>query len=63
LKRAVELNPRSSPIRFNLALAYSRSGDAEEAAHQLHELLSLDPNHQGARQLLSSIEAQGSSKK
>jgi len=63
LKRAVELDPRSTPIRFNLALAYLRSGDAAEAARQLRDLLAIDPNHQSARQLLSSVAAQGSSKK
>jgi tetratricopeptide (TPR) repeat protein len=63
LEHAVELDPRSSAIRFNLALAHLRSGDDNEAARQLRELLSIDPNHQGARQLLSSIESEGSSKK
>ncbi|MBI5868986.1 MAG: tetratricopeptide repeat protein [candidate division Zixibacteria bacterium] len=59
LKHALDLNPRSVAIRFNLALAYSRSGNASEATRQLREILAIDPSHQGAQQLLSTLEAQG----
>lgn len=59
LRHASELNLRSVAIRFNLALAYSRSGNASEAERQLRQVLALDPNHQGAQQLLSMLTGQG----
>ncbi len=56
LSKALELDSKSSPLRFNLAVAYLRSGNQPEASRQLRELLSSDPNNTAARQLLSTLE-------
>jgi Flp pilus assembly protein TadD len=41
---------------YNLGLALARQGRLAEARQQFAEVLRLDPNHTGARRLLSAIE-------
>jgi len=51
-RRAVEVEPHAAQNRFNLALMYLNNGDAAAARRELEEVVRLDPNHAGARELL-----------
>jgi len=51
-RRAVAVEPHAAQNRFNLALMYLNNGDAAAARRELEEVVRLDPNHAGARELL-----------
>lgn len=55
-ENSVQIDPRDSDYRFNLALALYRDGDAQGAARQLREILALQPDVE-ARTLLDSLSA------
>jgi tetratricopeptide (TPR) repeat protein len=55
-KRALEIDPRYPPARFNLALAYERSGDFSHAREQLDMYLQLDPHSGWAREVRSKLQ-------
>jgi tetratricopeptide (TPR) repeat protein len=58
-ENSVQIDPRDSDYRFNLALALYREGDAQGAARQLREILALQPDVE-ARALLDSLSAAAS---
>ena len=51
-RRAVAVEPHAAQNRFNLVLMYLNNGDAAAARRELEEVVRLDPNHAGARELL-----------
>ena len=52
-RRAVDAEPHAAQNRFNLALMYLNSNQPAPAREQLEAVLRIEPNHAGARQLLS----------
>ena len=56
MKRALELTPESGAVRYNLAVAYVKSGNLDEGRRQLAALLEREPDHQEAQQLLKTIQ-------
>ncbi len=44
-RRAVELDPRNTGVRFNLALLLQQSGRSDEAEGAFEELLAIEPRH------------------
>ncbi len=52
LEKAVELEPRYTQARINLALAYQKSGEIPAAIRQVRAVLGYDPKNQAAYQLL-----------
>ncbi|WP_248925459.1 tetratricopeptide repeat protein [Paenibacillus hamazuiensis] len=57
LKQAVALDPLALEAFLLLALAYARTEDYGPAIQAVKEALKLDPQHQGAGQLLSEFES------
>jgi tetratricopeptide (TPR) repeat protein len=55
-KRALELNPRYAPARFNLALAYERLGDFSRAEEELNRYLQIDPGSDWAKEVKSKLQ-------
>jgi tetratricopeptide (TPR) repeat protein len=56
LQRALNLNPRYEPARFNLALAYEREGKFSQAEQQLQEYLRLDASSSWAKEVRSKLQ-------
>jgi len=54
-ERAVEADPSDPDYRLNLAIALARNGDSAAAAHQLRELLALQPSDVEAKALLEAL--------
>ncbi len=54
-ERAVEADPSDPDYRLNLAIALARNGDSAGAAHQLRELLALNPSDGEAKALLEAL--------
>lgn len=50
------LDPRSLPVVFAMAAKFAASGDIEIAATGCRQILDVDPDHQGAGDLLAQIE-------
>jgi TolB-like protein/Tfp pilus assembly protein PilF len=57
LKRALELDPLSSPIGASLALAYSLARQYERALEQCRQTVDLDPSFLSAQALLARLLA------
>lgn len=55
-KRALGLEPENAEIRHNLAMAYLKTGQNEEAVVELRRILLLAPDHLEARNNLAVIE-------
>jgi tetratricopeptide (TPR) repeat protein len=56
LQRALELNPRYEPARFNLALAYEREGKFAQSEQQLQEYLQLDASSDWAKEVRTKLQ-------
>jgi len=54
-ERAVEADPSDPDYRLNLAIALARNGDSAGAAHQLRDLLALQPSDGEAKVLLEAL--------
>ncbi len=54
-ERAVEADPSDPDYRLNLAIALAHNGDLAGAAHQLRELLVLNPSDGEAKALLEAL--------
>jgi cellulose synthase operon protein C len=52
----VELDPENLPSRLALARMHAAAGQKERAKAALEELLAIDPNHPGAKELLEKLE-------
>lgn len=55
-KRALGLEPENAEVRHNLAMAYLKTGQSEEAITELRRILLLAPDHIEARNNLAVIE-------
>jgi len=55
LRRALQLDPHSAPVRFNLALALVKSGQPAEARLLLEELREKDPDNVGLLEALAFV--------
>ncbi|HLH32774.1 MAG TPA: tetratricopeptide repeat protein [Terriglobia bacterium] len=55
-QRALELNPRYEPARFNLVLAYEREGDFSQARQQMEEYLRLDSKSSWAKEVQAKLQ-------
>lgn len=55
---AVELEPTSRAMQFELADAYLRAGQKDRARKLLHEILAAEPDFPGAAELLKEAEKQ-----
>lgn len=55
LERAVALDPEDAVALYNLSGAYALEENYDSARRTAHRLLELHPNHQQARQLLTSL--------
>jgi tetratricopeptide (TPR) repeat protein len=55
-QRALDLNSRYAPARFNLALAYEREGKFPEVEQQLQEHLQLDASSNWAKEVRSKLQ-------
>ena len=52
----LDVSLASAPgFRFDLAVAFARTGAREDAIRELETVLRLDPSHEGARELLAQI--------
>jgi tetratricopeptide (TPR) repeat protein len=56
-QKAVQADPADPDYRFNLAVAYFRSGDQTSAVRQLRETLNLRPNDIEAKSFLDNVTA------
>ena len=54
-KKAVEIHPNYSDIRYALGVAYASAGDREKAAESLRKALEINPNYKEAQGALESI--------
>jgi len=52
----VELDPENLPMRLALARMHLAAGQKAQAKAALDELLAIDPNHPGAKELLEKLE-------
>lgn len=55
-KRALGLEPENAEVRHNLAMAYLKTGQNEEAVAELRRILLLAPDHLEARNNLAVLE-------
>lgn len=55
-KRALGMEPENAEIRHNLAMAYLKTGQSDEAVTELRRILLLAPDHLEARNNLAVIE-------
>jgi tetratricopeptide (TPR) repeat protein len=55
-QRALDLNSRYEPARFNLALAFERAGKFSEAEEQLQQYLQLDAGSAWAKEIRSKLQ-------
>ena len=56
-RRALVHNPRHVPARYNLGVALLDHDRPDEAVEQLQAVLTQEPNHTRARQLLEAARA------
>ncbi len=57
-KKALALSPEALSVRFNLAQAYQRVGQTDNAVAELEQLLRINPSDQGARRALLQLKNQ-----
>ncbi|MCG8462106.1 MAG: tetratricopeptide repeat protein [Holophagales bacterium] len=62
-RRAKELDPSNTDVRFNLALLLHQGGSVEEAQEELLELVEVDPGHAWARYQLGVVTFELGSRK
>jgi hypothetical protein len=55
LRRAIEVDVGSAPIRYQLAALVERKGDLADAAVLYRTVLAFDPEHVGAREALNAL--------
>lgn len=61
LQRAIELDPNYAEAYFRLGRCYLREKNDSKASEFFRKVLSLDPNHAGAKSELKSLEETGGS--